>query len=85
MGREKQQRAILAELGLPQDSTTVSLKATKDALLQGMPSSKENALPASKLFSATIVTSRSTGQNALKQLVEAGVVQRIGKGSSSSP
>ena len=68
----------------PPDSAAVSLKATKEALMQGMPSSKETALPASQLFSATIVTSPSTGKAALK-LFEAGGVQRIGKGSSSNP
>jgi hypothetical protein len=85
MGREKASRALLAELGLPPDSAAVSLKATKEALLQGMPNSKETALPASKLFSATIVTSPSTGKAALKQLFEEGAVQRSGKGSSASP
>jgi hypothetical protein len=85
MGREKASRAILAELGLPPDSAAVSLKATKEALMQGMPNSKETALPASALFSASIVTSPSTGKAALKQLFEAGAVERIGKGSIGSP
>jgi hypothetical protein len=53
--------------------------------MQVMPNSEEAALSASQLFSGTIVTSLSTGKAALKQLFEAGGVQRIGKRSSSNP
>jgi hypothetical protein len=49
-----------------------------------VPSSKETALPASEPFSASIATSQSTGKAALKQLFEAGAVQRIGSGKGCS-
>jgi hypothetical protein len=82
MGREKASRAILAELGLPPDSAAVSLKATEEALMQGMPSSEQTALPISELFSATIVLPHRLARRPLKQLFEA--VQRIGKGCAGN-
>jgi hypothetical protein len=66
------------EKALPPDSAAVSLKATKEALMQGMPSSKETALPASELFSATIVTSPSTGKAATQATVRGRAVDREG-------
>jgi hypothetical protein len=83
--REKQRRTTIVLLGLPQDSTATSLKATKEALMRVMPGSKEAALPAVQLFGETPVTSVTIGKKALKELFKAGAVQRIGKGIPGDP
>jgi hypothetical protein len=50
-----------------------------------MPESKETALSPAQLFSETTVTSIAIGKKALKELFEAGAVQRVGKGSFGNP
>jgi hypothetical protein len=85
MQREQKTRALLAERGIPPESAAVSLKAAKEALMKCMPELEANAVTQVPLFDAAVVPSRTTGQKALKQLVAAGAVQRIGKGGKAEP
>ena len=62
----------------------LSLKASKQALLAHMPDSKARAMSADDLFTACTIPSRTTGQHALRELLSAGKIQRIGKGARGS-
>jgi hypothetical protein len=85
LSREKKTRSLLAELGIPPESAAVSLKATKEALLKCMASSEADAIPADALFQVAVIPSRTTGQHALRDLLAAGAIQRIGGGGTGSP
>jgi hypothetical protein len=85
MNREKKTRAVLAELGIAPESAAVSLKAAKEALLRAMPDSKTKAMSAADLFQAAIVPSLTTGNMALRELVSAGKIHRIGKAKPGHP
>ena len=76
---------MLAELGIPPENAAVSLRAAKDALLKLMPDSKAKALTAAELFEAAIVPSKFTGRGALKELLAAKQIERIGKGIPADP
>lgn len=73
------------ELGIPPESAAVSLKAAKEALLRVMPDSEANALSPVDLFQAAVIPSRTTGNRALRELLSAGKIQRIGKARSGHP
>ncbi|HXL23845.1 MAG TPA: hypothetical protein VOA78_15385 [Candidatus Dormibacteraeota bacterium] len=77
---EQRSRAVLAELGIPPERAAVSLQAAKEALLANIPASKARAVGRLELFAVSMVPSRPTGDNALKELLAAGKIQRIGKG-----
>ena len=79
MNREKKTRAVLAELGIPPESAAVSLKAAKEALLRVIPDSEAKAMTAADLFQAAVIPSRTTGNRAMRELLSAGKIQRIGK------
>lgn len=79
MNREKKTRAVLAELGIAPESAAVSLKAAKEALLRAMPDSKAKAMIPADLFRAAVVPSKTTGNKALRELLSAGKIRRIGK------
>lgn len=85
MSNEKRTRALLAELGIPPGSAAVSLKAAKEALLRAMPDSKAKAMSPADLFQAAVVPSRTTGDKALRELLSAGKIRRIGKARSGHP
>lgn len=85
MNREKKTRAVLAELGISPESAAVSLKAAKDALLRMIPDSKAKALPAAELFEVAIIPSMETGRKALRELLAAKQIERIGKGVNANP
>lgn len=85
MNREKKTRAVLAELGIPPEIAAVSLKASIEALLKCMPTSEDDAMEAAELYELAIVSSPSTGQNAIKELFSTGQIERIGKGNRYSP
>jgi hypothetical protein len=80
MAREKKTRALLAELGIPPESAAVSLRAVKEAILVHVPNSKSSAMSQSELFEKALVPSRATGQKALKELISAKQIQRVGRG-----
>jgi predicted transcriptional regulator len=84
MSREKRTRALLAELGIKPEHAAVSLKAATEALLAHMPDSKAHALSQDELFAACKIPSRTTGQKALRALLAAGKIERIGKGGRGS-
>ncbi|HXJ04088.1 MAG TPA: hypothetical protein VNH65_03265 [Candidatus Acidoferrum sp.] len=81
MNREKATRKVLAELGIPPESAAVSLNAAKESLLAHMPDSWRRALPTAALFKAAMIPSRTTGQNAIRELLSEGKIQRTGDGS----
>jgi hypothetical protein len=85
MAREKRTRKVLAEAGIPPESAAVSYKAAKAALMAGMPDSKEHAMTQSELFTASMISSRSTCQTALSALLTWGKIERTGKGISGNP
>jgi hypothetical protein len=80
MAREQKTRGILAEMGVSPESGATTLKAVKEALLKCMPDSEGSALTADALFQATIVPSRTTGLQALNELLSAARIQRVGGG-----
>ncbi len=85
MHREQKTRAILAELGIPPESAAVSLHAAKEALLGCMPAMRGDAMTQAQLFAKAMIPTKTTGQNALKELISAGQVERIGKGIKGDP
>ncbi|HEV2194117.1 MAG TPA: hypothetical protein VGR55_00920 [Candidatus Acidoferrum sp.] len=85
MNREKKTRALLAELGIAPESAAVSLKAAKEALLRVMPDSKAKALSPADLFQAAVIPSRTTGNKALREMLSAGKIRRIGKPRPGHP
>ena len=85
MNREKKTRAMLAELGISPESTAVSLKAAKEALLESMPDSEARAMKAAELFEKAGVITKTTGRKALQQLLSEHEVQRIGRGARKDP
>jgi len=85
MQREQKSRAVLAELGIPPESADVSLKAAKEALLGCMPAMKGDAMTQAQLFAKAMIPTKTTGQKALKELISAGQVERIGKGIKCDP
>jgi hypothetical protein len=80
MANEQRSRAVLAELGISPERAAVSLQAAREALLANIPASKARAVGRQELFAVSMVPSRSTGDNALKELLSAGKIQRVGKG-----
>jgi hypothetical protein len=85
LNRERKTRAVLAELGLPPGSAAVSVGAAKEALLKCMPTLRDEAQTQTQLFDAAMIPSRTTGQKALKLLLKAGQIDRIGKGARKDP
>jgi hypothetical protein len=85
MATEQRTRAHLAELGIPPESAAVSLKAAKAALLNCMPAREAEAARPDALFQAAVIPSGTTGQRALRELLAAGAIQRIGSGGKGSP
>jgi hypothetical protein len=87
ISRDKKTRAVLAQLGLPAGSTATALQAAKAALLEHMPSSENTAMMPWELFDKAGITDSlvSTTKIALKQLFDAGQVQRIGLGIRGNP
>jgi|HubBroStandDraft_1064217.scaffolds.fasta_scaffold25605_5 hypothetical protein len=85
MAREQKQRAVLAELGIPPESAAVTLDAAKEALMKHMPDSKRRARVAADLWHEAMIPSLKTGQNAIKELLAEGVIERIGEGNVGSP
>jgi hypothetical protein len=84
MGREQRTRAALAEMGIAPESAAVSLKAAKDALMKCMPASEASAIRSESLFQVAICP-EGTGRNALKDLLTAGAIQRVGTGARGNP
>lgn len=78
--REQKTRAVLAELGISPEHAAVSLNAAVAALLKCMPREKADALTQGELFAHAMIPTRTTGQKALKKLLVAGEIERIGKG-----
>jgi hypothetical protein len=85
MNREKKTRAVLAELGIPPESAAVSLEAAKAALLKCMPETKGEAVTRDQLFQKASIPTRTTGQNALKDLLLTDRIERRGKGGQLDP
>jgi hypothetical protein len=85
MAREQKTRALLAEMGISPERAAVTLNAVKEALLKCMPDSKASALSAEALFQAATVPSVQTGRKALRELLSAGSIERIGGGFSGNP
>jgi hypothetical protein len=77
MNREKKTRALLAELGIAPESAAVSLKAAKEALIKCMPETEAKAASVDELMQAAQIPTRTTAQQALRELVVAGTIQRI--------
>jgi len=85
MNREKKTRALLAEMGIPPESAAVSLRAAKEAILKCLPNLRRDALTQAQLFEKAMIPTKTTGGKALRELVAAGKVNRIGKGVPNSP
>ena len=84
MSREQRSRALLAELGISPDNAAVSKKAVMEALLKVMPSKESEAMTQGELFAKAVVPSKTTGQKALRALLETRQIQRSGQGLSGS-
>jgi predicted transcriptional regulator len=56
----------------------VRLKAVIEALLKFMPRSEAEAMTQAELFEKAVIPTKTTGQRALRHLLETGQIQRIG-------
>jgi hypothetical protein len=83
--REQRTQEVLAEAGIPTELAAATLDDAKDAILACMPKSKSRAMHAAALFEAAVVSSLSTGRNALTGLLSAGQIERTGEGTWGSP
>lgn len=72
MGREKQTRAHLAEIGIKPEDAAVSLRAAKEALLKHTPEMKWLAQTFEELMILGSIPNRTTAQKALRELLESG-------------
>jgi len=79
MNREKKTRELLAELGVKPETAAITRRAAKEALLERMPNSSEEAKRTSELFLG-LPTSDSLAKKALAELLSEGKVQRTGQG-----
>jgi hypothetical protein len=70
---------------LTPESAATSLQAVKEALMRHMPDSEAGAMTPAELFQAAQIPAQSTGTKALKQLLAAGQVRRIGNGVTTNP
>ena len=59
--------------------------AAIEALAKIMPRSKDKALMRTALFEQARVGPAATGNKALKEMLEAGAIERIGQGGRSDP
>jgi hypothetical protein len=82
--REQRSQGILAEMGIPREDAAIGVKAAKAALLSKMPDSEARAMSARELFDAAIVPNPDTGRHALRELLFAGTIHRIGAGTKGS-
>lgn len=82
--REQKQRQILAELGIPPESAAVTLDAAKESLMKHIPDSRSRARTAADLWQAALIPSLTTGTKAIRELLDAGKIQRIGEGNMRS-
>jgi hypothetical protein len=83
--REQRTRKALADAGIPPDLAATTLEDAKDAIMSCLPKSKSRAMHAAALFEAAVVSSLGTGRNALRELLTAGMIARIGEGTCGSP
>jgi len=87
IARKKRSRAVLAQLGLPSETTATALEAVKEALLEHMPRSEKDAMMQWELSDKANLDSlgETTVKKALQELLSAGLIQRIGKGIKGNP
>jgi hypothetical protein len=83
--RERRTELALAERGITPEFAAVTLEAAKEGIVACMPKLKSRAMHAAALFEAAVVSSLSTGRNALSELLSAGEIERIGDGTCGSP
>jgi hypothetical protein len=84
-GRERRTEQALAERGISPELAAVTLEAAKEGIMACMPKSKSRAMHAAALFETAVVSSLATGRNALRELLAAGMIERIGEGTCGSP
>jgi hypothetical protein len=80
LGREKRTRALLAEMGIAPEDAAVSLTAAKEALLRCMADSPAG-MTQGELLVKTLISSKSTLQVALKELLAEEKIGRTGRGA----
>jgi hypothetical protein len=85
LGREKQTRRILAEMGVPPESAATARHAIQAAILKFLPTSEAVAIKEDDLFAMLDVSSRGTARNALMDLLKAGKIRRTGGGVAGNP
>lgn len=83
--RERRTAQALAEKGISPELAAVTLEAAKEGIMACMPKSKSRAMHAAALFELAVVSSLSTGRNALAELLSAGKIERIGEGTCGTP
>ena len=85
VSREKQSRALLAEMGVKPDSAAVSVKAAMEALLKYTPEMKGLAKTFEELMALGSIPMRTTAQKALRELSASGAIERTGVGKKGDP
>ena len=80
INREKATRALLLERGIQPEHAAVGFNAAVGALAKIMPRSKDSAMTQTELFQKAGIVTKTTGQRALADMLEAGAIERIGKG-----
>jgi len=79
MNREKATRALLMERGIkPEQHAAVSLNAAIEALARIMPREKSEAMTQTELFEKAGIVTKTTGQRALAEMLEAGAIDLVG-------
>jgi hypothetical protein len=81
--RDKRSLAVLAKWGIKPKHPASVLNAVRETLLQHMPG-KANAMTQDQLFEQGVIA-KTTGQKALRQMLEAGTIERVGAGSLREP
>jgi len=85
VNRAKKTRELLTERGIPPELAAVGLKAAMESLQRCIPDSKAEAMTQRELFEKAGIITNTTGQRALKELLSACEIQRIGNGVVGDP
>src|SRR5215470_9381446 len=75
----------LNELGIKPEHAAVSLNAAIEALARIMPRQKSEAMTQAELFEHGGVITPTTGRKALKRFLDAGTIERTGRGVNGNP
>jgi hypothetical protein len=85
MSREKQPAHCSLGWASRQENAAVSLNAAREAILKCLPRLRGEALSMSQIFDRAMIPTKTTENRALKALLDAGQIKRLGKGVGGDP